>query len=283
MSVYLDVALSPDGSTVAESRADANASAPRIWLLDLARGVSARFTFDLGEDVAPTWSPDGSRVAFAASRPGGIGIYQKAANGAGKEETLIAPSGDPMYPEDWSRAGRFLLYSREDAKTRSDLWVLPRSNDGMALGSPIAFANSEFNENLGRFSPNGHWITYVSDESGKSEVYVQPFPASAGGGGKLQISRNGGRQPHWRRDSKELFYVSLDGKMMAVDIAGDSSIKAGVPHTLFEIARGQEQSEFYDLRWDVTSDGKRFLISMAKTSPEALTVVLNWTAGLKKK
>jgi Tol biopolymer transport system component len=283
MSVYMDIVLSPDGSRVAESRADTTASAPGIWLLDLARGVSARFTFDLAEDTSPIWSPDGSRIAYAAFRPGGVGIYQKAANGAGKEETLIAPSSDPIHTEDWSHDGRFLLYTREDAKTRSDLWVLPCASDGTAAGSPMAFANSEFNESRGRFSPNDHWIAYTSDESGKSEVYIQRFQAPAERGGKLQISRDGGRLPHWRRDGRELFYLSLDGKIMAVDIGGDSSVKAGVPRFLFKVPGGEGQSDFYDLHWDVTPDGKRFLISTTKTSSEALTVVLNWTAGLKKK
>jgi serine/threonine protein kinase len=284
---YFDLALSPDATRVAASRIDLSVAGSEqgLWLLDLARSVSTRFTFDAAPDLSPVWSPDGSRIAFAAARAGGTAIYQKASNGAGKEEVLLGATDEAKVPNDWSRDGRFLLYAQQDPKTKADLWALPLASDATPAGAPTPFANTEFNEDQGRFSPDAHWVAYVSDESGRSEVYVQPFPPTAGGGSKTRVSRDGGDQPRWRRDGKELFYLSLDGKLMAVNLSEGPTFKAGVPESLFQalVVRGRRQSLLGVLRWDVTPDGKHFLINTVKTSSEPLTVVLNWTGELKKK
>jgi eukaryotic-like serine/threonine-protein kinase len=282
---YFDLALSPDGLRVATSRSNLRASSfdQGIWLLDLARGVSARFTFDLAPDSSPIWSPDGSRIAFAAARAGGTGIYQKASNGAGKEQTLLAATEDPKFPNDWSRDGRFLLYTKQDPRTKADLWVLPLASDGTPSGAPTPFANTEFSEGQGQFSPDTRWIAYASDESGRPEIYVQPFPPPAGGGSKTQVSRDGGSQPRWRRDGKELFYLSLDGKLMAVEVVEEPAFRAGVPRSFFQVPVVRMETGLDVLRWDVTPGGKSFLIDTAKTSSAPLTVVLNWTAELEKK
>jgi eukaryotic-like serine/threonine-protein kinase len=284
---YSDLALSPDVTRVAATRIDPKSSGAGqvIWLLDLTRIVSARFTFDLSMDVAPAWSPDGSRVAYAAWRVGRTGIYQKAANGAGQEQVLVCPTDDAKFPNHWSRDGRFLLYTQQDAKTNTDLWVLPLRGDGVPSGKPMPFANSEFREGQGQFSPDTHWIAYASDESGRVEVYVQPFPTPPGGGSKTPVSREGGNQPRWRRDGKELFYLSLDGKLMAVDVTEGSIFKAGSPKPLFQlpVTGVYDDGNLQVFRWDTTPDGKRFLINTAKTSSEPLTMILNWTAELKQK
>jgi eukaryotic-like serine/threonine-protein kinase len=284
---YSDLALSPDGKKVAATRIDpkAPAASQRIWLLDLARGGSAPFTFGLSPDGSPIWSPDGSRVAYFGARAGGFGIYEKATNGVGKIQTLVDATENPKIPCDWSRDGRFLLYSQIDPRTNSDLWVLPLSADGERAGAPQPIANTEFAEEQGQFSADMHWIAYTSNESGKSEIYVQPFPVPPGGGGKILVSQDGGNQPRWRRDGKELFYLSLDGRVMTVNLTEELTFKAGVPRALFQVPVTTIRSEAVlgIFRWDVSADGKRFLVDRVKTSSEPVTLVLNWTAELAKK
>ncbi len=282
---YTDFALSPDGKRLAASKIDPRAGGETgIWLLDLLRGVSTRFTFDQAPDSAPVWSPDGSRVAFAAYRAGGNGIYQKTTNGTGKEQALVSVTGDEKLPDDWSRDGRFLLYTQQDPQTHADLWVLPLAGDGTPSGTATPFANTAYSEEQGRFSPDTRWIAYASDESGRSEIYIQPFPAPPNGGSKTPISRDGGSQPRWRRDGKELFYSSPDGKLMAVDVTQGPIFKASAPRTLFQVPVaqiGHNVGGSQVLGWDVAPDGKRFLIDTATISTEPVTVVLNWPAELK--
>jgi serine/threonine protein kinase/Tol biopolymer transport system component len=281
---YEDVALSPDGTRVATTFFDPSVpgQSDAIWLLELARSVSARLTFDTSPDTAPVWSPDGRRIAFMGYRAGGVGLYQKASSGAEKEEVLLSPTNSFKLPNDWSRSGRFLLYTIQDPKTNADLWVLPLTTDGQPSEKPAPFANTKFNEQQGQFSPDGHWIAYVSDESGRTEIHVQPFPVPSGGGSKIKISRDGGNQPRWRRDGKELFYLSLDGKMMAVDVGGGLEFKAGVPKVLFQAPILNDDSALNYFHWDVTADGKRFLVDTVPASSEPLIVVLNWMAQAKK-
>src|SRR5450432_931163 len=281
---YADIALSPDGTRVAATLFDPSVpgQSETIWLLELTRSVSARLTFDVSPDGVPVWSPDGRRIAYTGFRAGGVGLYQKASSGAEKEEVLLPPTSASKLPNDWSRSGQFLLYTIQDPKTNADLWVLPLTVDGQPSGAPAPFANTKFNEQQGQFSPDGHWIAYVSDESGRTEIHVQPFPVPPGGGSKIQISRDGGNQPRWRRDGKELFYVSLDGKMMAADVGGGLEFKAGVPKVLFQTPILNDDTSLSDFHWDVTADGKRFLVDAVPSSSEPLIVVLNWSAGAKK-
>ena len=291
---YADFALSPDGTRLAATKIDPRMAEGEtgIWLLDLLRDVSTRFTFDLAPDSTPVWSPDGSRVAFAASRAGGNGIFEKTTNGSGKEQALVSATGDLKFPDDWSRDGRFLLYTQRDPRTHGDLWVLPLAGNGTPSGAAKPFANTEFSEGQGRFSPDGRWIAYVSDESSRSEIYIQPFPAPPNGGSKTPISRDGGSQPRWRRDGKELFYLSPDGKLMAADVTEGPIFKASVPRTLFQVPVAQighldindemGKGSSQVLVWDVAPDGKRFLMDTATKSPQPVTVLLNWTAELKK-
>ena len=245
---YTDFALSPDGTRLAAAKIDPRVAEGEtgIWLLDLLRGVSTRFTFDLAPDSAPVWSPDGSRVAFTAFRAGGYGIYQKATNGAGKEQALVSATGDPKFPNDWSRDGRFLLYTQRDPRTHGRFMGLASGGQWNTVWRSQPFANTEFSEGQGRFSPDTHWIAYASDESGRSEIYIQPFPAPPNGGSKTPISRDGGNQPRWRRDGKELFYFSPDGKLMAVDVTEGPIFKASVPRTLFQVAVAQSPSRRND-------------------------------------
>jgi eukaryotic-like serine/threonine-protein kinase len=279
--LYGALALSPDGKRVAFERVDPQAQNRNIWLYDIARGVPTRFTF--GQfDTEPVWSPDGSRVAFTAALSG-LDLYVKASNMAGQEQLLLK-SSDYKFPSSWSRDGRFLLYGSLGPPTR--IWALPLDG-GTADRQPIPVSSSQFNEATGRFSPDGRWIAYQSDESGKAEIYVQPFDASSAAKsssaastpmtGKWLVSNGGGTSPLWRGDGKELFYLSPDGMAMAADVNISGVFRAGVPKPLFKVSLGV-------INWDVTADGKRFLLaapSVTGAQPHFI-VVLNWQAGLKK-
>ena len=265
--------LSPDEKTVAVDQLDPQAGAQDLYLIDLARDISTRFTFDPKIDIFPVWSADGGRIAFTSNRSGPFNLHHKISSGAGEDE-LILKAQNWERPDDFSRDGRFLAYGDQDPKTKWDLWVLPLSGDR----KPVPFLRTEFNELWARFSPDGKWIAYASDESKKEEVYVQSFPAS---GGKWQISTGGGSHPQWRRDGKEIFYLSADKKIMAVEVKVNSTFHAGVPKALFDtrIPSGSFPS------FTVTGDGQRFLLPTLlgeAAAPQPAAVVLNWTAAIKR-
>ena len=247
-----------------------------VWLLELGRDVLSRFTFDAAEDSGPIWSSDGSRVVFGSSRKGARDLYQKPAIGAGNEGVLLATPEDKS-ATDWSLDGRFLLYvGTSDPKTGNDIWALPMDGDR----KPFPVVQTNFNETTGQFSPDGKWIAYQSNESGRVEIYVQPFP---GPGGKTQISTAGGSQARWRHDGKELFYIGLDDRLMAVPIQvtpNSQSVEPGVPIPLFVTRIGGALQNFNEREYLVSTDGQRFLMNTvtdeASTSP--ITVILNWKA-----
>jgi Tol biopolymer transport system component len=243
-------------------------------VIDLARGVSSRLTFDPGDDVSQVWSPDGSRIAWSANRDGAYQIYQKLASGVGPEEVLVKDNVG-IFTNSWSADGRFLLYYRTDPKTGNDLWVLPLAGDRQ----PALFLQTPFGEFNGRFSPDGRWIAYASSDQGRPEVYVQPYPAS---GGKWQISPNGGQQPWWRSDGKELYYLSADGKLMAVEVKPGGSFEAGAPRALFDLAPARALGGVSS--YAVTAAGDRFLFVTAREEAASMqfTVVTNWAAEVKK-
>ena len=267
-----DMRLSPDGKRAA-IQITINAFNADIWLVDLERNTPTRFTFSPAIEDDPVWSPDGSRVLFTSERGGPRDIYQKLSSGAGSEELLLK-SEVVKETQDWSSDGRFILFEINDPNNQSDLWVLPLFGDKQ----PFPFLATEFSEYQGRFSPDGRWVAYVSNESGKQEVYVQSFPAS---GGKWQISTDGGAQPVWRHDGRELFYINPDRKLMSVEIKTGATFEAGVPKMLFETRVDAYAS---NNRYAVSPDGQRFLINVPveAQSSSAITVVLNWTADLKR-
>ena len=270
---YLSLALSPDEKRVAIERFDALTGTPDIWLLDLARGISSRFTSDPAYDDYPVWSPDGSRIVFASNRDGAWNLYQKLSSGAGSEEALLK-SSDQKRPNDWSLDGRFILYQQLSPDTQWDLWVLPLFGDRQ----PIPFLQTKFNEQRGVFSPDARWIAYESDDSGSFQVCVRSFPPS---GGKSQISSEGGRWPRLRRDGKELFYLAANGKLMAVEVkANASGFEFSVPKPLFEAHTVTRLFASYA----VTADGQRFLLNtpVEESAAAPITVVLNWAAEVKR-
>ncbi len=258
-------ALSPDDKKLVVCRMNLPARTRDLWLFDLAHGTSSRFTFDPADDINPIWSPDGSRIVFSSNRKGHGNIYQKAASGTGEDE-LLFESGVTKEIFSWSPDGRFILF-REGV----DYWAFPLDGNRKPMGPLSIRGNSQV-------SPNGRWVAYQSDESGRVEVYVQSFPPS---GGKWMISAAGGNEPLWRRDGTELFYTA-GNKMMAVAVKTDAQVfEAGAPKALFEV---RLEAVVRRTRYQVASNGQRFLVNVPLEAPSSapITVVLNWTAGLRR-
>jgi eukaryotic-like serine/threonine-protein kinase len=280
---YAYVALSPDGTRLAVAKTS-GADSQNIWLLDLSRGgASTPFTFGSSSNTNPIWSPDGKRVIFSSNREGPFNLYQKPANGAKDEEPLLK-SSEEKYATSLSSDGRFLLYTVVHPKTKNDRWVLPLDNGK----NPVPFLITEFGERQARFSPDGHWVAYTSDESGQDEVYVRSFSMNSAGtgveaSGKWPISNGFGADPHWRGDGRELYYRSRDGGLLAVEIATNPVFRAGNPRPLgvSTFTFGRMNFEFGS-RWDSAADGKRFLLPASGSVTQPFRVVLNWQEGLKK-
>ena len=272
---YNSLSLSSDARRIAYDQASPKGDLD-IWILETEPVIASRFTFGPGADFFPVWSPDGSRIVFSSLRGAPPTLYQKLTSGAGAEEPILKPDR-PKIPTSWSIDGRFLVFGILDPKTKWDVWVLPMFGDRR----PFPFAETEFDERTGEISPDGHWMAYASDESGNPEVYVRPFPS---GPGKWQVSRDGGAEPHWRRDGKELFYLSGDKRLVAVEVKADPpAFHAGVSTPLF-VARltGLEQAAWN--RYAVTADGERFLVNKIGEDPAgmSITVSLNWAAEATK-
>jgi serine/threonine protein kinase/Tol biopolymer transport system component len=267
--------ISPDGTQIATVVAGAN---DEIWVNDILRNTWTRLTFE-SSNAMPTWSADGKRVAFAGNLAGVQGIFWKLADGSGDEQLVLQSksitSALPM-PLSWSPDGKTLAYDNFEPQAGHRIWLYsPGSAD-----PPRLFINSAVNEDGARFSPNGRWVAYASEESGRFEVYVQPF---AGSGGKWQISRDGGSQPVWTRNGKELFFYG-NGKMMSVDVNTDGEFSAGNPNTLFEANFDFRGS--YVPAYDVTPDGKKFIAVRSSNSnpvPASIQVILNWFAEINQR
>ena len=287
-AIHFDLRLSPDGHRLASS---AGGPKSEIWVDDLDRGVRMRLTFDPETDNGiPVWSPDGKYLLFSTllGSKAGVGIFRKAANGAGGLEMLL-PTDKPdreAWATDWSRDGRFVLFSRgglaNDAS--ADIWVLPMTSERR----PVQFLHAEASAFDAQFSPDARWVAYTSRESGRNEVYVVPFDAAklqggAGGaitaGGKWQISSEGGQVPRWRKDGKELYYLGLDNAIKAVEVDGSSgSFNVGRSQRLFVAPVNPFASTF-----DVAPDGQRFVMSASPVEEEPpLVLMVNWLAELKK-
>jgi Tol biopolymer transport system component len=270
---YYGPRLSPDGAHLAVDFGDPNRD---IWTVDLRRGVKTRLSFG-PVDAAPVWSPDGSRIAFSAlsGSTGPSDILEKRSNGEGQDETLYATRGSWL-STDWSPDGRFILLDN-NFWTLSEVDVLPLAGDRKAY----PFAKSQFPERSGHFSPDGHWVAYTSGESRREEVYVAPFP---GPGGKWQVSSSGGRMPRWRRDGRELYFFAEDDTLMVAEVeASQQKFEVKNVRTLFHVNLAPESRERSG-SFDVAADGSRFIINTSSDEAQSpITLVLNWTAELKKK
>jgi Tol biopolymer transport system component len=266
---YSNLELSPDGSQLLVSVPDRVIRTRDVWVVDVARGVRTRLTFDPSDERSAVWTADGKGIVYTTR---GLELYTKPL-GAGAETPLVVDrvSKDPG---GFTPDGRFLMYRASSPTGRNDLWVRPMTGDQ----KPYPFLSTPFDESAAMFSPDGRWVAYVSDESGKLEVYVTAFPS---GEGKWQISTAGGRFPRWRRDGTEMFYLAPDNKLMSVKVsaaAGRFAVAAAVP--LFQTAAVPGPGTSYD----VSPDGERFVINTASvsTAPPSLTIVVNWPQLLPK-
>ncbi|MBI4474963.1 MAG: PD40 domain-containing protein [Acidobacteria bacterium] len=264
--------LSPDGRRVAVQRTTQNNQ--DVWLMDLARGGSVRFTVDVSNDGFPVWSPEGTRIAFASARKGPYNLYLKPSSGVGAEE-LLRETASAKIPQDWSKDGRFLLYYEIDPKTNRDLWALEMTGNERKTR---VVANTPSEERLAQFSSDGRFVAYETNESGQFEIVVQPFPEPTG---KWQVSTGGGTQPRWRADGKELYFIAPDGKLMAASVTTgqnqDSPFDAGRPVALFPIQSVPIGGSIQRPQYAVSRDG-RFLINQPVEEPTAspITLILNW-------
>jgi len=275
---YIGPALSPDGTRLAVTIFAGSQGTADIWIFDLTRGTGTRLTFSTASpanQTTPVWAPDGKTVFYASSVKGAPHIYAKAADGSSPERAVLEGTDSFEYPRSISPDGRYLVYERKVPKSETGyhLWALPLFGDGKSF--PIV--QDAFDEGEATVSPDGKWMAYQSNESGRREVYIAAFP---GGGAKWQVSSNGGIAAKWRKDGKELFFLDPADNLVAVDVTSGKAVQLGAPHALFQAVGIQRDFGPYD----VTGDGKKFLINSGnlKEGTEPVTLVLNWPAELKR-
>jgi Tol biopolymer transport system component len=275
--------VSRDDKQIAVTRIDPDTGAGDIWLHDQVRGT-IRLTSEPSYEWIPVWSPDGTRVAFGSNRTGSMDLYEKSVSGLEPDRLLLA-SDKLKAPTDWSRDGKFLVYQQTDPANGWDIWALPMGGTKQAF--PLL--QSQFNETLGVLSPDGRLLAYVSDETGTAQVYVREFagdPSAAANpvpqGVKRSVSPSGGSQPRWRSDGKELFYLSADRKVVVVPVTPGPPFGTGAPVPLFAVPIQNPNSSAPV--FDVSSDGRRFLVMAPSSEPRQtlVTLILNWTQTLKR-
>jgi len=269
---YSSSALSPDGTRLASGMGESGAR--DIWIYDLKRGTESRLTAGSEDNHNPVWSPDGNRIMFTSNREGGRDIYEQGANGPNDAESILVSKDRPKDVDDLAADGRYVIYDTAGGAD-TELWLLPLFGEHQ----PFPFVQGSFGARTGRFSPDGRYVAYASTETGRSEIYVQTFPDHLG---KWQISTDGGTEPAWRRDGKELFYLSPEDKMMAAEVNTSSGrLQAGVPKPLFQAQLVQGLG--WRNRYVVSADGQRFLTltPAGETANNPMIVVLNWPSDFK--
>jgi Tol biopolymer transport system component len=270
---YSWVRLSPDGQRLAVDIGDQHTGTTDIWLFDLTRGNASRFTSDPGVEWSPVWSPDNKRIAFTTNRGAPPFIHVKGLGDIGSGESLNQPSGWTQFVWDWVKtpAGEFIIYGDGTPQTNYDLLILPLSGDQKSR----TFLNTKFSEEEARFSPDGKWMAYASNESGRREVYLRPFQ----GGEKWQVSTAGGFSPRWRRDAKELYYMDPNGNLMSVAMKPGAGFASEIPKQLFHVEPAHDDYGQYD----VAPDGSRFIVNVSGGNEAlSITVALNWTSSLAR-
>jgi dipeptidyl aminopeptidase/acylaminoacyl peptidase len=267
---YVNTWLSPDGRRLAFDLEEAGGKQD-IWIRDFDRRTTTRFTFEPEVEFDPVWSPDGRRIVYSIQKKRWE-LYVKDASGSGEAEVLLE-SDEDKFVTDWTRDGAYAVFASRSAETTWDLWALPMTGDEK---KPFPLRKTKFAEQGGTVSPDGRFLAYHSNESGRTEVYVQEFPEAKS---KWQVSPDGGREPFWRADGREIYYRAPDAKLMAVPIEKAATFVAGTPAPLFQarfapvISRGLYRP---------TPDGQRFLVlaPLGRDAMQPATVVLNWTSAL---
>ena len=273
---YSEPWLFPDGKRLAIASEDLKTSNADIWIVDMARAAFSRLTFETSSESSPVVSPDGAWLAYSSARVGNEDIYRRPASGAGAEEVALK-TNEAKFLDAWTADGRYLVYEAVSVKTRLDIWALPLFGDK----KPFPVIQTPFNDVHSSVSADGRWIAYASDETGRGEVYVQAFP---GGGGRWQVSTEGGDQPRWRQDGRELYFVTLDGKLMAVDVRAGSPFEAGTPKALFELKAPPNGLSDFRNQYAPDPSGQRFLVTrlVEEPNPEPIRVITSWAADGKK-
>jgi len=286
------VKVSPDGKRAAVIRTDPQNNNDDIWIVDLATGSSSRFTFDPAVDANALWSPDGSQIVWQSQRGGTWGVYRKPSNGSGNDELLYkSPPAGAFALTDWTHDGRFIVFHASTPPAKADIFALPVGPGTSADRQPIPVIQTPAQELGGYVSPDGRWIAYISDESGRQEIYVQAFNPGLKAGssqvsGKWMVSKGTLGMARWRSDSKELVFISADGAIMSVDVTSGPAFQASQPKQLFQLpssvlALGGATP---GARMDATRDLQRFLVTVPaqNNSRQEFTMVLNWQAALKR-
>ena len=272
---YGDLEISPAGDRVA---LDITANDNRdIWVIDMARGLPSRITFEGSSDWNPLWSPDASRLVYASAKSEISHLFVKSSTGAGNEELALQTDKTDI-PADWSRDGRYIVFSRQQSSEGRDIWLLDT-----AQKKTLPFAESPFDKTHAKISPDNRWIAYASNDTGIYQIVIQSFPNP--NGGKWQISVDGGMEPKWSRDGHELYYVAYDGKLMALPVKGDRVLEVGTPEPLFEtpitVNRAQQDGT---RRYDVGPDGRfLFAVPLRTENSNPPVAFVNWATLLDKK
>jgi Tol biopolymer transport system component len=270
---YEHVALSPDGKTAALVVFDSTAGADDIYLLDVERGVRTRFTFDKSSDTLPVWSADGERLIFASRRNGTQAIYRKSIGGTGEVE-LVYQSDVDVFPNSWSTDGRYLAFDQPGQGTGSDQWVLDLENGPSAK----LFYQTEAEDGVGAFSPDGRWLAYWSEESGRGEIYVTPFP---GPGRRVQVSANTGTWMQWRADGREIFYQEENGALKRVEVDGRAeTFTVGAVEDVVDLRLPALTGKTFS----ISADGERVLAAISSQDVQSpfVDLVVGWTAKLEE-
>jgi eukaryotic-like serine/threonine-protein kinase len=281
-SDYITPRISPDGSRIAVTRSDPVSGDYDIWINDWKRNLFSRFTFQRGLDFYPLWTPDGKSIIYTSDAAGRPTLFRKPIAGSGEPQQLLKDMGANQYGYDVSSDGKFLLFVSIHETERGDIWILPLDNSA----APFPYLKTPAGELHPQFSPGpqgGKWIVYTSDESGTEQIYVRRFTGGPAADAKWQISSSGGKYPYWRGDGNDIVYLAPDGKLTSVAIRFTSdSLEVGASRALFNAAL--PSSPFSRYPYDISSDGKRFLVLNAARghAPGTLTLLLNWTGLLKR-